>query len=265
MVSPEQGLGDTLQFVRYLKLAGTLGHDVFFESPRTLLPLLRASGFTGLVPKGTPLPPYDVQIPLLSLPYALGTTLENLPAPSSYLTADPRLLKHWRGQLRGFDGFKVGIVWQGNRDYLFDHFRSIPLCEYAPLAEVPGVRLFSLQRGFGSEQLADNAHRFQPVVFGESIDTEAGPFMDTAAIMCNLDLVITSDTAAAHLAGALGVPVWLAVSAAPEWRWMTGRADSPWYPSMRLFRQPRLGDWASVFAEMSRALDELTKKSPAAN
>ena len=213
------------------------------------------------MPKGSPLPHFDLQSPLLSLPWALGTTLETIPAPAGYLAAEPRLLKQWRGRMRALEGFKVGIAWQGNPEYLFDHLRSIPLAEFAPLAQVPDVRLISLQKGFGAEQLAEVADRFAPLVFAESLDAEAGPFMDTAAIMCNLDLVITSDTAAAHLAGGLGVPVWLALSAVPEWRWMNDRTDSPWYPTMRLFRQPRLGDWASVFAEISHALAALAESA----
>ncbi len=137
-----------------------------------------------------------------------------------------------------------------------DRFRSIPLAEFAPLAEVPGVQLVSLQKHAGSEQLAELDGRFDVVDLAASLDAETGAFMDTAAVMCSLDLVVTSDTAAAHLAGALGVPTWLAVSSSPEWRWMHERTDSPWYPTMRLFRQREQGDWASVFAAMKAALAE---------
>jgi hypothetical protein len=148
----------------------------------------------------------------------------------------------------------VGIVWQGNAGYVFDKLRSIPLADFAPLAGVPGVRLLSLQKGTGSEQLADVAERFEVFDLGNSLDVDSGAFMDTAAVMCNLDLVITSDTAAAHLAGGLGRPVWLALSAAPEWRWMTDRSDSPWYPSVRLWRQPSVGDWSPVIARIVEAI-----------
>ncbi len=174
-----------------------------------------------------------------------------------YLHAEPRLLKHWRTKLRAYQGLKVGIVWQGNTSYTFDHLRSIPLAEYAPLAQVPGVQLFSLQKNAGVEQIESVASRFTVIDLGSTLDVEGGAFMETAAVMCNLDLVITSDTAAAHLAGGLGVRTWLAVPAAPEWRWMQTRRDSPWYPSMRLFRQPRVGDWGSVFAAMQAELAEL--------
>jgi ADP-heptose:LPS heptosyltransferase len=137
-----------------------------------------------------------------------------------------------------------------------DRFRSVPLVEFAPLAEVPGVRLYSLQKHAGCEQLAELHDRFTVVDLGSTLDAQTGAFMETAAVMCNLDLVITPDTSAAHLAGGLGVPTWLALAASPEWRWMIGRSDSPWYPTMRLFRQSRQGDWGEVFAQMKSALEQ---------
>jgi hypothetical protein len=140
----------------------------------------------------------------------------------------------------------------------------MPLAQFAPLAQVPGVTLVSLQKGPGTEQLRQADERLPVTELGSHLDEEAGPFMDTAAVMGNLDLVITTDTAAAHLAGSLGVPVWVALPFAPDWRWLADRADSPWYPTMRLFRQERPGDWAGVFARIAQALRERLAEAPRA-
>jgi tetratricopeptide (TPR) repeat protein len=256
LVHAEQGLGDTLHFARYLKLVQARGDAVYFQVPKVLIPLLKTSGFTGIVGGGEPLPRFDLHVPLLSLPGLFNTTMENIPAKVPYLAADPKLLKTWRTRLRATPGLRIGIVWQGNPSYTFDQFRSVPLAQFEPLAQVNGVQLISLQKQAGVEQITTLAGRFTVIDLGDDLDTGSGPFMDTAAVMCNLDLVVTSDTAAAHLAGGLGVEVWVATSAAPEWRWMYDRADCPWYPTMRLFRQPRLGDWASVFRDMQSELSK---------
>jgi hypothetical protein len=187
------------------------------------------------------------------LPGILNTSIETVPAETPYLAARPELVEHWRGKLSGFDGLTVGITWQGNPNYSLDRLRSIPLRCFAPLAQVPGVRLISLQKPPGTEQLAEVRELFPVTDFGDELD-QGGAFLDTAAVMKNLDLVITSDTATAHLAGALSVPVWVALRFAPDWRWMRGRPDSPWYPTMRLFRQRKPGDWHGVFEEIKDAL-----------
>ena len=148
----------------------------------------------------------------------------------------------------------MGIGWQGNPKYFVDNLRWIPLRHFATLARVPGVSLFSLQKGAGAEQIATAAADCPVVDFGPDFDAQGGTLMDTAAVMRNLDLVITSDSAVAHLAGALGVPVWVAMNCSCDWRWLGGRADSPWYPTMRLFRQSRLGDWEGVFAVIAAEL-----------
>ena len=153
---------------------------------------------------------------------------------------------------RRIDGFKIGIVWQGSRDFHLDHLRSIPLAQFAPLASLPGVRLVSLQKGFGSEQVA--AVDFPVLDLSGRLDEAAGPFMDTAAVIRNLDLVVAPDTAIAHLAGALGVPVWVALQFSPDWRWLRDRDDSPWYPTMRLFRQTTFGGWPEVFERIAGAV-----------
>jgi hypothetical protein len=156
-------------------------------------------------------------------------------------------------------GFKIGIAWQGNPGFWGDAFRSIPLTQFARLARVEGVCLISLQKGPGVEQLQKVGAHFRVIDLGSALDTKSGAFMDTAALMKNLDLVITSDTAVPHLAGALGVPVWVALSFVPDWRWLLERADSPWYPSMRLFRQIKPGDWEGAFERMA---DELSRTMP---
>jgi hypothetical protein len=249
-------MGDTLQFIRYVDLLRPRDGKVLVEVPGALMPLLKTSGFSDVLAQGAELPSFDVRVPLLSLPGIFHTTLANLPAPLGYLTADPRLLETWRAGLAAFEGFKVGIHWQGRRAFALDHQRSIPLREFAPLAAVDSVRLFSLQKGEGTEQLAELAGPLNIHDFGSGLDSQSGAFMDTAAVLRNLDLVITSDTATAHLAGGLGVPVWLALSRWPDWRWFLDRADTPWYPTMRLFRQRTAGNWAEPFTEMAAALAE---------
>jgi hypothetical protein len=188
----------------------------------------------------------------MSLPGLFGTTLATVPAEVPYLFADARLIARWREQLSPIGGFKIGIAWQGNPDNKRDRFRSIPLLQFAPLAGIAGVRLLSLQKGPGSDQLAVVADRFAVTDLGPQLDD----FLVTAAVLRNLDLVITADTAIAHLAGALGVPVWVALPVAPDWRWLLGREDSPWYPTMRLFRQATRSDWEGVFQHMADALKE---------
>lgn len=251
LVYAEQGLGDTLQFVRYLPLvAGRCGR-VIVEVPPVLIPLLEQSGFRGLVPRGAALPHFDVQISLASLARVFGTTPETIPADVPYLAASPMLVERWRARLAQYDGFKVGIAWQGSPTYREDRYRSIPLACFAPLAEVPGVRLFSLQKGLGVEQISALPGGLGIVDLGSQIDNLAGAFMDTAAIVRNLDLIVSSDTACAHLAGALNARAWIALGFSPDWRWLTRRTDSPWYPSLRLFRQTSFGDWSEVFRSMA--------------
>ncbi|HUY33552.1 MAG TPA: tetratricopeptide repeat protein [Pirellulales bacterium] len=255
LLHTEQGLGDTLHFIRYAQLVQQRGGRVIVACQPPLVPLLgRSRGIERIVAQGDPLPPCDVHAPLLSLPRIFGTTLENIPATTPYLEADPRLVDRWREKLTTIPGFKVGIAWQGSRTYRHDRGRSVPLAAFAPLASLSSVRLISLQKGDGSEQLAGVAGRFDVLDLGGRLDEVGGAFMDTAAVMKNLDLVITSDTAIPHLAGALGVPVWVALSHVPDWRWFLDRDESPWYPTMVLFRQARRGDWQGVFERIATAL-----------
>jgi hypothetical protein len=254
LIYEEQGLGDTLQFIRYMRLVEQRNIQPIVLVQPQLVPLLKQSGYSGLVASGERLPPFDCQIPLMSLPRFFGTTLANIPADVPYVRASPELVDLWYQRLQGINGFRVGIHWQGKPTYIGDAHRSIPLTAFEPLAHVPNVKLISLQKGAGQEQLAKLEGRFSVIDLGEEVDRTGGAFMDTAAIMKNLDLVITSDTATIHLAGALGVPVWVALAARSDWRFLADRDDNPWYPTMRLFRQPTLGDWPSVFERLAAEL-----------
>jgi Tfp pilus assembly protein PilF len=250
----EQGMGDTLQFVRYAALLRKRGANVTLGCPPPLVRLLSTCPFFDRVAAEVGQQGFDFHAELLSLPGIVGTTLETIPAEVPYLTADAQLVAQWRSRLASVEGLRIGINWQGNPKYPSDHHRSLPLTHFESLARLPGVRLISLQRGLGAEQIAPAADRFEVIELGDDVDQAAGAFMDTAAIMQALDLVITSDTATVHLAGALGVPVWMATPFSPDWRWLLEREDSPWYPTMRLFRQPKPGDWTSVFERMAEEL-----------
>jgi tetratricopeptide (TPR) repeat protein len=251
----EQGLGDTIQFVRYVSLVKQHGANVLVECQKPLVRLLAGCrGVDELYAMEDDLPPFDFHAPLLSLPRIFQTRLETVPAEVPYLFAAPSLVESWRKRLSNLGGFKIGIGWQGSPTYVGDRWRSIPLRCFAPLAELAGVSLISLQKKAGRDQLAEVGDRLQVVDLADEMDEAAGPFMDTAAVMTQLDLVMTSDTAIAHLAGALGVAVWVALPLTPDWRWLLDRDDSPWYPTMRLFRQKKPGDWAGVFHEIKTAL-----------
>lgn len=270
LLHAEQGLGDTIQFIRYAPLVRDRGGKVVVVCQAPLVDLLASCpGIERTVAQGDALPAFDVHAPLASLPRIFGTTLENVPTNIPYLAADERLVERWRQELAPQRGFKVGIAWQGSAKYRWDAKRSIRLEQFEPLARIPGVQLYSLQKGLGSEQVGRVASRFAIVDLGGRLDETTGPFLDTAAVMKNLDLVISSDTSIPHLAGALGVPVWLATPFVPDWRWLLDRDDSPWYPSMRLFRQPVGGDWESVFQRMAAELERLAAcgagVSPAGN
>jgi tetratricopeptide (TPR) repeat protein len=251
LLHAEQALGDTIQFIRYAPLVRRRGGGVVVECQPALARLLESCpGIDRVVPRGSPLPPFDVHAPLLSLPGLLGTTLDTVPAEVPYLSAAPDLVAAWRREL-GAGAFKVGVAWQGSPTFAGDRLRSVPLRHFAPLARVPGVRLFGLQKGPGREQIGPAARLVPLTDLGATLDEGTGAFLDTAAVMRNLDLVVTTDTALAHLAGALGVRAWVALSVGPDWRWLLGREDCPWYPSLRLFRQSRPHDWDEVFERMA--------------
>jgi tetratricopeptide (TPR) repeat protein len=251
----EQGLGDTIHFLRYAKLLKARGARVVLAAPAALGRLLAAHPDLDelfLLGSDKPLPPCDFFLPLMSAAAALGTDASTIPRDVPYLWADPQLTEQWRQELSQVEGFRIGIVWQGSRAYVWDHWRSIALAQFAPLARVPGVRLISLQKGFGAEQIA--TVDFPVLDISGRLDETAGAFMDTAAVIRNLDLVVSPDTAIAHLAGALGAPVAIALSFSPDWRWGRQGEDSAWYPNARLFRQRSLGDWQDVFERIAQAV-----------
>ena len=259
LVLNDHGLGDTIQFFRYLPLMAAAGVDATFVCPPQLRRLLSSKAkmrFVDAPPHGEQL---DAQIAISSLPYAFGTRLETIPAAVPYLAAEPALRANWLKHL-GSQGFKIGVVWQGNPDPEADRARSLPLNALAPLAGIAGVRLISLQKGFGEEPLSNLPPSLRIETLGADFDAGADAFVDTAAAMSCLDLVITCDTSVAHLAGALAVPVWVALKHDAEWRWLTERADSPWYPTMRLFRQTRRGVWSDVFEAMASELAQLAER-----
>jgi FkbM family methyltransferase len=257
LLAAEQGLGDTIQFIRYAPLVQKRGARVLAEVQRPLRQILSTTpGIDQLLVQGEAMPAFDTHVTMLSLPRLLDTRLDSVPADVPYLSADPALIDKWRDEIQLLPGFKVGIAWKGSPQNRTDRGRSLPLALFEVLARVPNVTLVSLQKGQGIEQMAEVADRFQVIDFGDRLDAEAGPFMDTAAIMRHLDLVVTCDSSLAHLAGALGAPVWIALMLTPDWRWLTRRDDSPWYPTARLFRQTRVGDWPEVFQRMAAALEE---------
>jgi tetratricopeptide (TPR) repeat protein len=244
----ELGLGDTFQFICYAPLVKQRVGRVVVEAPPGLGAILSTCpGVDQVVEEGTEPPPYDVYAPQLRLPIIFGTTLTNVPANVPYLSADPVLVARWRQRLAGLPGFKIGIAWEASRKHPGSRPRCIPLRQFAPLARLPGVRLISLQKGGGLDQLAGVAEDFPVTSFGDELDQTAGAFMDTAAIMKNLDLVISADTSVVHLAGALGVRAWVPLPQVPDWRWLLHRQGTPWYPTLRLFRQSVRGQWEDVF------------------
>jgi len=249
LIRAEQGLGDTIQFCRYLSPLSARG-QVLFEAQPGLRHLL--GGLldpSRIVEVGAALPAFDIWCPLLSLPRLLAIE----PPPPPYLAADAGRVAAWRQRI-GMRGRRIGIAWQGNPNAAAERGRSIPLHEFLPLAQVPGVRLISLQKHHGLEQLASVPPGLTVETLGEGFDAGPDAFIDTAAVMQCLDMVITSDTSVAHLAGALGRPVWLALQRVPDWRWLLEGEDCAWYPTMRVFRQTRRGDWGGVFARMAELL-----------
>ena len=253
LIHAEQGLGDTIQFCRYIPLLERLGVKVLFAPQRALRPLMRSlSSTVEIVDADDPSLSFDYHWPLMSLPLTFGTRLETVPGETPYLAAEPERIARWRDRI-GNEGFRIGVSWRGHGS-LAALERSFAPDRFAALATNPGVRLISLQKGEGEADLA--AHPGLEIERLEGLDEGPGAFLDTAAAMQCLDLVISSDTAVPHLAGALGRPTWVPLKHAPDWRWLLGRADTPWYPTLRLFRQSTRDDWAPVFAEMQAALQK---------
>ena len=256
IVYEEQGLGDVIQCCRFLTLLAARGAQVTFLVRTSLHRLLGPfKPAVRLVDKPPTAEIFDFQSALMSLPGGLNTTLENIPADIPYLYPEEPLAALWRERL-GSQGFKVGICWQGRPDYKDEPGRSIPLRCFQPLAGVPRVRLISLQKHHGLDQLENLPADMRVETLGQDFDNGPDALVDTAAMMSSLDLIITSDTSIAHLAGALGRPVWVVLKHVPHWLWMLDRTDSPWYPTMTLYRQEVRDDWTTVFRALT---DDLTK------
>jgi tetratricopeptide (TPR) repeat protein len=255
VLTTEQGMGDAIQFARFAPHLRRAGYEVLIWTAPLLVPLLAGLAGGIRVVSGTGLRIEGVAVkwsPLMSVPAALRLTPATVPA-APYLAAEPARAARWAERI-GRHGRKVGLVWQGNVAHAHDKRRSMHLRALEPLTQIPEVRLISLQKQPGSAQIGEVPFgaRVETVAADSAVDAEA--LLDTAAIMSHLDLVISVDTMAAHLAGALGRPVWLALDDKPDWRWMLERADSPWYPTMRVFRQSARGNWFGVVAAMADML-----------
>jgi len=259
LLHTEQGLGDTIQFLRYVPLLAVRGANVILEVQPELKKIAeRLAGVSCLVEQGQPLPLFGFHCPLLSLPLVFKTTVDSVPAEIPYLFPDPRQLDFWKNRLSiSAPILKVALVWAGNHLHKKDRNRSIALSQFAPLAAVEGLQFYSLQKGEPAAQAAN------PPAGMRLIDwtNELVDFSDTAALIAHLDLVISVDTAVAHLAGAMGKPVCLLIPFMSDWRWLRNRDDSPWYPTMRLFRQSTAGDWAGVIRRVDEVLGDFRNKA----
>ncbi|NVO05686.1 MAG: tetratricopeptide repeat protein, partial [Rhodoferax sp.] len=250
LIHCEQGLGDMIQFARYALDVVALGGTVVCGMPPVLHPLLRSMHPSiQCITSNAEHPGFDFHCPVMSLPYAFSTTLETVPAPCPYVFADPPLQQEWARRLGPARGPRVGLVWFGNPKHPHDHRRSIPLEALQPVLELP-LDLHSLQQEVRAQDQAALAKQPGMHFHGPALTDLA----QTAALVANLDLVVTVDTAVAHLAAALGKPVWILVHAVPDFRWLLGRDDSPWYPSVRLFRQARHGVWDQAILDLRAAL-----------
>ena len=252
LIHAEQGLGDTIQFARYLLLVAQRGGRVVFECPADLVRLLQGiDGLAEIVPQSGPLPAFDVQAPLLSLPHIFETRPDSIPAAGLKLNLAARYVERLRDCPRPL----VGLIWAGSPHNKIDRRRSMGLRDMAPLTRLTGLTFVALQKGAAGQQAAEPPAGMRLLDLGPELDD----FTDTAAVLSQLDAVVSVDTAAAHLAGALGRPVCLLLPAVPDWRWLLGSETTPWYPTMRLFRQRRAGDWSEVLERLVAHLSYLTQ------
>jgi tetratricopeptide (TPR) repeat protein len=251
LLHAEQGLGDSIQFLRYVPCVAALGAKVILEIQPELRSLVAGCATVHhLCARGDPLPPFDFHCPLLDLPRAFGTSIETVPSSVPYLNALPPVLERWQARLASLDRPRIGLVWSGNPKHKNDHNRSLPL--ELLLTALAGCRgsFVSLQKEPRSEDLA----RLRAEARITDLAGEMRDFHDTAAIVSQLDLVLTVDTSMAHLAGAVGCPTWVFLPYCPDWRWLLEREDSPWYPQMRLWRQESPGDWSAPLRRVREAL-----------
>ena len=259
LLHAECGLGDTIHFIRYAPLVAQKGAKIIVECQKELKTLLRnIKEINQVIVQGEQIPEFDIHCPVLSLPLLFNTTLETIPAKIPYITADSVLVHKWREKVRHDNSkLKIGLVWSGNPRYKRNRYRSFSLDTFSPLAQLDEITLYSLQKGEAGEQAENPPENMKLIDYTKEIND----FSDTAALLENLDLITSVDTSVAHLAGALGKPVWTLIPFAPDWRWMVNRDDSPWYPTMRLFRQPSPGDWESVMVKVKDELLKLLNKN----
>ena len=250
LVYCEQGLGDIIQFSRYIKLLKLAGARILFEIPKKLTGLFHNfHGVDELIVDTKFLPNFDLHCSLLDLPKNFKTNLKTIPNDIPYLSVNFERINKWKNII-GNDGFKIAICWQGNEKAKADKGRSFSVNLFKKISRIKGVRLISLQKNYGTSELHEASSSLKVEKLPETFDEGDNAFLDSAAVMRCVDLVITSDTALTHLAGALGVKTWLALQYVPDWRWLLDREDSPWYPNHKIFRQKKLNDWSSVFKKM---------------
>lgn len=257
LIRCEQGIGDSFNFIRYAQPMAERGARVIVEAHAPSAGLIAsAPGVAQTFVQGQPPPPFDFEVPVASLPLTAQARPDRIFAPIPYLQTNPDRVEAWAQRLKQYPAkVKVGIVWAGSEQNPRDASRSMKLADFAPLAGIEGVRLFALQKGIAAMQVFSAPPQMQIVDFAPFINS----FDDTAAALANLDLLISVDTSVAHLAGALGRPVWTLLERAPDWRWLLNRSDTPWYPTMRLFRQPRTGDWEAVIGEVVKELGKFKR------
>jgi tetratricopeptide (TPR) repeat protein len=259
LIVNDHGLGDTIQFFRYVRLLSDHGADVTFAGPAKMQRLLStSSACIAWRDTGDLSGAFDATVAISSLPRAFATRLETIPADVPYLSAEPERIEFWRQKMAS-EGLKIGLCWRGSQDFRVDPRRSIPPSALQPLAALPGVELFALHMDVAADELpAEVAAKVR--IFGDGFDRGPDAFVDTAAVMANLDLIVTCDTSIAHLAGALGRPVWMALRHIAEWRWLIERDDSPWYPAMRLMRATAGDDWHELFERIAGEIAVLAQK-----
>jgi tetratricopeptide (TPR) repeat protein len=260
LIHAEQGLGDTIQFIRYAPIVANTGGNVIVECHPGIIHLFESyKNSVTFIGKGEPLPDFDVHCSLLSLPGILNTTIDTIPSEINYIHTDKRLASSWKEKLSNSNKFKIGIFWQGNKNHNRDKFRSIPLKNFESLLSFSEIDFINLQKGEGHEQVIEYGFSNLITDYTAEMDNEER-FSDTAALMQSLDLVIGTDTAIIHLAGAMGIPTWLLLPFHPDWRWMLKIEDTPWYPTMRLFRQEEIGNWHTVVKKIERELEKMICK-----
>jgi len=252
LLHAEQGLGDSIHMARYIPMVVARGAEVIVECPKPLVRVLEGMGSgVKIVAGGEPLPTFDLHCPLMTLPLRFGTTLASIPWNGPYLHANEEISARWRERMPPDPRrLRIGLVWAGRPENKVDRKRSMRLDQFAPLAGITDARFFSLQKGPARDQIRRSPAGLELIDYTDDL----GDFADTAAMIANLDLVISVDTSVAHLAGAMGRPVWVLLPTNPDWRWMLEREHSPWYPSARLFRQKMRGDWAEVTAQVATEL-----------